>query len=47
MGMKTNERQDDCGIFSYEGRDFRRLWGGLMYGVLVIAVEQTMRAMLC
>jgi len=45
MDMKTNEHQEDCRIFSYEGRDY--LWQHLMYGVLVIAVEQTMRAMLC
>ena len=28
-------------------REPRKVWQHLMYGVLVVAVEQTMRAMLC
>lgn len=40
MGMKTNERQDDCGIFGYEGRDFRRLWGGLSQGVFPFMMNE-------
>ena len=38
--MKTNERQDDGRIFSYEGRDFLRLWGGLAQGVFPFVMDE-------